>query len=400
MSKLFIMFQRSHLQVLVKRISEPRKFIQVLLGPRQTGKTTLVTQLTDQKKMGHHFSSADAVAASNGTWLEQQWEIARIRMEQNKAAEFLLVIDEVQKIENWSETVKQQWDQDTRNKINLKVILLGSSRLLLQKGLTESLAGRFETTYMSHWSFEEMKHAFGWNANQYVWFGGYPGSASLILDEDRWKSYVKESLIETSISKDILMLTRIDKPALMKRLFELGCLYSGQILSFTKLMGQLQDAGNTTTLTHYLNLLNTAGLLGGVDKYAPDILRQRSSSPKFQVHNTALISAQRAENLNEVLTKPDHWGKMVESAIGAHLLNYSLTEKFSLYYWRDRNNEVDFVIERNRKIIGLEVKSGSSKITSGMQEFQKKFNPFKILLIGNSGLPWQEFLQMNPADLF
>jgi len=400
LSKLYIMFQRSHLQVLAKRISEPRKFIQVLLGPRQTGKTTLVTQLTDQKKMGHHFSSADAVAASNGAWLEQQWEIARIRMEQNKAAEFLLVIDEVQKIENWSETAKQQWDLDTRNKINLKVILLGSSRLLLQKGLTESLAGRFETTYMSHWSFEEMKHAFGWNANQYVWFGGYPGSAGLILDEDRWKSYVKESLIETSISKDILMLTRIDKPALMKRLFELGCLYSGQILSFTKLMGQLQDAGNTTTLTHYLNLLNTAGLLGGVEKYAPDILRQRSSSPKFQVHNTALISAQRAENFNEVLTKPDDWGRLVESAIGAHLLNYSLAEKFNLYYWRDRNNEVDFVIERNRKIIGLEVKSGSSKITAGMQLFQKKHRPHKILLIGKNGLPWQEFLQMNPVELF
>ena len=394
------MFQRSHLQVLAKRISEPRKFIQVLFGPRQTGKTTLVTQLTDQKRVGYHFTSADAVAASNAAWLEQQWEIARIRMDQSGAGEFLLVVDEVQKIENWSERVKQQWDLDTRNKINLKVILLGSSRLLLQKGLTESMAGRFETTYMSHWSFEEMKQAFGWDVKQYVWFGGYPGSAGLILDESRWKSYVKESLIETSISKDILMLTRIDKPALMKRLFELGCLYSGQILSFTKLMGQLQDAGNTTTLTHYLNLLDTAGLLGGVDKYAPDVLRQRSSSPKFQVHNTALISAQRAEKFNEVLTKTDDWGRMVESAIGAHLLNYSLTEKFKLYYWRDRNNEVDFVIERNRKIIGLEVKSGSSKITIGMHEFQKKYNPDKILLIGNTGLPWPEFLQMNPADLF
>ncbi len=394
------MFQRSHLQILAKRIAEPRKFIQVLLGPRQTGKTTLVTQLTDQKKIGYHFTSADAVAATNGSWLEQQWEIARIRMEQQGAAEFLLVIDEVQKIDNWSETVKQQWDLDTRNKINLKVILLGSSRLLLQNGLTESLAGRFETTYMSHWSFEEMKLAFGWNVNKYVWFGGYPGSAGLILNEDRWKSYVKESLIETSISKDILMLTRIDKPALLRRLFELGCLYSGQILSFTKMMGQLQDAGNTTTLSHYLNLLDTAGLLAGIEKYAPDVIRQRSSSPKFQVHNTALISAQRSDHLNEVLTKPDEWGRMVESAIGAHLLNYSFSEKFNLYYWRDKNNEVDFVIERNRKIIGLEVKSGSSNITTGMQVFQKKYNPDKVLLIGKNGLPWQEFLQINPVALF
>jgi uncharacterized protein len=394
------MFQRSHLQILIGRVSEPRKFIQVLLGPRQTGKTTLVTQLTDQKKMGYHFTSADAVAASNAAWLEQQWEIARIRMNQSGAGEFLLVIDEVQKIDNWSEAVKQQWDMDTRNKINLKVILLGSSRLLLQKGLTESLAGRFETTYMSHWSFEEMKLAFGWNVNQYVWFGGYPGSAGLILNEDRWKSYVKESLIETSISRDILMLTRIDKPALLRRLFELGCLYSGQILSFTKMMGQLQDAGNTTTLSHYLNLLDTAGLLGGIEKYAPDVIRQRSSSPKFQVHNTALISAQRSDQLNETLSKPDEWGRMVESAIGAHLLNYSFSEKFKLHYWRDKNNEVDFVIERNRKIIGLEVKSGTTANTSGMQAFQKKYNPDKILLIGKNGLPWEVFLQMNPVALF
>ncbi|MGL6269776.1 MAG: ATP-binding protein [Chitinophagaceae bacterium] len=394
------MFERSHLQVLAKRLSEPRKFIQVILGPRQTGKTTLVTQLTDQKKIGYHFVAADAVAATNGSWLEQQWEIARIRMEQLGAEEFLLVIDEVQKIDNWSETVKQQWDLDTRNKKNLKLILLGSSRLLLQNGLTESLAGRFETTYMSHWSFEEMKLAFGWNVNQYVWFGGYPGSAGLILNEDRWKSYVKDSLIETSISKDILMLTRIDKPALLRRLFELGCLYSGQILSFTKMMGQLQDAGNSTTLSHYLNLLDTAGLLGGIEKYTRDVIRQRSSSPKFQVHNTALISAQRSDHLNTVLTKPDDWGRMVESAIGAHLLNYSFSEKYNLYYWRDKNNEVDFVIERGGKIIALEVKSGSSNITTGMQVFQKKYYPDKILLIGKNGLPWQEFLQMNPVGLF
>jgi uncharacterized protein len=194
-----------------------------------------------------------------------------------------LVIDEIQKIDNWSETVKLLWDMDSRNKLNLKVILLGSSRLLLQQGLTESLAGRFESTYMGHWSFDEMQRAFGWDVNQYVWFGGYPGSAALINDEERWKTYVQESLIETSISKDILMLTRVDKPALMKRLFELGCLYSGQILSYTKLLGQLQDAGNTTTLSHYLELLDTAGLLAGVGKYAPDVVRQRSSSPKFQV---------------------------------------------------------------------------------------------------------------------
>ncbi|MEJ0105489.1 MAG: ATP-binding protein [Bacteroidota bacterium] len=394
------MFERNHLEELTKRMEEPRRFIQVLMGPRQIGKTTLVTQLTEKIKIGYHFVSADAITAGDTTWLEQQWETARIKMQQAEAGEFLLVIDEIQKIENWSETVKLLWDTDTKNKINLKVILLGSSRLLLQKGLTESLAGRFESTYMGHWSFEEMQQAFGWNANQYAWFGGYPGSADLINDEKRWKAYVQQSLIETSISKDILMLTRVDKPALMKRLFELGCSYSGQILSFTKIMGQLTDAGNTTTLSHYLNLLDTAGLLAGIEKYAKDIIRKRSSSPKFQVHNTALISAQTDTVFNDIIVKPDEWGRIVESTVGAHLINQSHTEDFKVHYWRERNDEVDFVIERKNKVIGLEVKSGATQSNTGIKAFKEYSKANKVLIIGNSGIPWQDFLKMNPATLF
>jgi uncharacterized protein len=245
-----------------------------------------------------------------------------------------------------------------------------------------------------------MQEAFGWDPNQYVWFGGYPGSAALIADEERWKQYVHQSLIETSISKDILMLTRVDKPSLMRRLFELGCLYSGQILSYSKMLGRLQDAGNTTTLSHYLELLHTAGLLAGIEKYSANLIRKRSSSPKFQVHNTALISSQRNELYKEISAKPDEWGRMVESSIGAHLINHSLTEGFTLHYWRERNDEIDFVIERKNKAIGLEVKSGNRQGASGMAAFQKEFKPDKVLLIGSSGLPWQTFLQMNPTELF
>jgi predicted AAA+ superfamily ATPase len=394
------MFERPHLQVFIKRLHETRKFIQVLMGPRQVGKTTLITQLLNKTKTGHHFVSADAVPASNNVWLAQQWEAARLKMDQESASQFLFIVDEIQKIDNWSETVKLMWDTDTRTKRNLKVILLGSSRLLLQKGLTESLAGRFESTYMGHWSYQEMKAAFGWNTNQFVWFGGYPGSADLIVDEDRWKRYVEQSLIETSISKDILMLTRVDKPALMKRLFELGCFYSGQILSYTKMLGQLQDAGNATTLSHYLELLDTAGLLAGLEKYSANPIRTKSSSPKFQVHNNALISAQRSDTFKDISTKPDEWGRMVESAVGAHLINHSLTEGFELYYWRERNNEIDFVLQRKKKIIGLEIKSGATQKASGMTAFQQQFKPYKILLIGNAGLPWQSFLQTNPIELF
>ena len=394
------MFERPHLQGIINRVVEPRRFIQVLIGPRQVGKTTLVYQLLEKCKIPSHFASADAIASSNSTWLEQQWETARLKMDQKEAGEFLLVIDEIQKISNWSETVKLLWDADTHGKRALKVILLGSSRLLLQQGLTESLAGRFETTYMGHWSFSEMKQAFGWDSNQYVWFGGYPGSAPLIGDEERWKAYVQQSLIETSISKDILMLTRIDKPALMKRLFELGCLYSGQILSYNKMIGQLLDVGNTTTLAHYLDLLNTAGLLAGIEKYAGNMIYKRSSSPKFQVHNTALISAQSGDLFKEMLIKPDDWGRLVESSIGAHLINYSIIEGFTVSYWRERNEEVDFVLEKKGKVIGLEVKSGTTQSSSGISAFKKAFNPERVLLVGKSGVPWQDFLKMNPVELF
>jgi len=391
---------RPYLKPLIKKIKEPRRFIQVVMGPRQVGKTTLVNQLLSALKIPGMYVTADAASASGNHWLEQQWEVAHLKMAQEEAREYLFVIDEIQKISNWSETIKLLWDRDTRSKKNFKLILLGSSRLLLQQGLTESLAGRFETTYMSHWSFTEMQEAFGWNADQYVWFGGYPGSATLIEDEDRWKAYVQQSLVETSISKDILMLTRVDKPALLRRLFELGCIYSGQILSFTKVMGQLQEAGNTTTLSHYLQLLDTAGLLTGVEKFANNIIRKRSSSPKFQVHNTALISSQRGDNFADVLASPADWGRMVESSIGAHLVNHSITGGFSLHYWRDGNNEVDFVLQRKGKLIALEIKTGSKGSTGGMGAFKKQFNPHKILLIGNSGLPWQELLQINPVELF
>ncbi len=395
------MFERSYKQVLADRLEkEERRFIQVIYGPRQVGKTTIITQLADQTRLLVHYVSADAVAAPHAAWISQQWELARIMLSNSPEKEGLLIIDEVQKIDNWSESVKKEWDADSRDHTQLKVVLLGSSRLLIQQGLTESLAGRFESMYIGHWTFPEIQKAFGFSADQFVWFGGYPGASTLITEEVRWRNYILESLIETSISKDILMLTRVDKPALMKKLFELGCTYSGQILSYNKIMGQLTDAGNSTTLAHYLHLLDTAGLLGGIEKYSPGILRQRSSSPKFQVHNTALITAQQAESFSSLRSQPGKWGRLVESAIGAHLLNHSLVKGFKLFYWRHRNDEIDFVLEYQGKAIGIEVKSGASGNTSGMTAFSKLFNPYKVFMVGGSGIPWQKFLDIDPAELF
>lgn len=394
------MFQRTHYQLLAKRLMEPRRFMQVIIGPRQVGKTTMVNQVVKDLHAPYLFVSADAVSLGSGIWLQQQWEYARLKLKQENTKEFVLIIDEIQKIDQWSETVKLLWDEDTRLSVNIKLVLLGSSRLLIQKGLTESLAGRFELIYMGHWTYSEMKEAFGYSVEDFVWFGGYPGSAAFVHDEVRWKEYMLHAIIESSISKDILMLTRIDKPALMKKLFELGCLYSGQILSYTKMVGQLQDAGNTTTLSHYLGLLHTAGLLGGVEKYAGDIIRKRSSSPKFQVHNNALISAQSSQTKRQVMSDAAAWGRMVESAVGAHILNSSLTNHSQLFYWRENILEVDFILEKNNELIALEVKSNDEADFRGLEAFKKIYNPKKTILVGAKGIPVAEFLQMNPVELF
>jgi uncharacterized protein len=395
-------YQRIEKASLLKRLKdEPRRFIQVIYGPRQVGKTTMVRQIMDELDYPHHLVAADAVPAGDGLWIAQQWENVRIRQQKQADKPFLLVIDEVQKIDNWSEQIKSEWDRDAAEARDIRVVLLGSSRLMLQQGLTESLAGRFEATYLGHWSYKEMKDAFGLTAEEFVWFGGYPGAIMLRDDEDRWKSYVRDALLETSISKDILMLTRVDKPALMKRLFELGSAYSGQILSFTKIMGQLTDAGNTTTLANYLELLNDAGLLAGLEKHSPNMVRKRSSSPKFQVHNTAIMSGISNESLDTLLENHEAWGRWVESAVGAHLINQVFKhKKLSLHYWREGNDEVDFVVEYNKQVIALEVKSGKSGKLSGLNAFYKKFKPEKSLLIGVDGIPWQEFLQMKVVDLF
>jgi predicted AAA+ superfamily ATPase len=393
------MFQRTHFQKLTSRLKEPRKFIQVVIGPRQVGKTTLVRQVLQAQELPFLYQSADAVPNADTLWLEQQWQ--RARLQSKEAPEgFILAIDEVQKLNNWSETAKALWDEDSFQGRNIKLVLLGSSRLLIQKGLTESLAGRFETLYMSHWTLSEMQEAFGFSPEEFVWFGGYPGAAPLIGDENRWKQYVSNSLIETSISKDVLMLSRVDKPALMKRLFELGSLFSGQILSYNKMLGQLQDVGNTTTLSHYLELLDTAGLLGGIEKYAGNVIRSRASSPKFQVYNTALMSAQSPLSFSEIRQQPTEWGRWLESAVGAYLLAEAAEKGFQLYYWRERNQEVDFVLSYGKKVVGLEVKSGKKGTTAGMAAFRKKYPHAKVYLVGEAGIPWSEFLHLNPLSLF
>ena len=366
---------------------EPRRFIQVLAGPRQVGKTTLVRQLMASLPHAVHFASADALAAKDRQWIRLQWETARLKLNQSGSGEGLLILDEVQKVPDWSEVVKSLWDEDSNNQTPLKVIILGSSPLLVQRGLTESLAGRFEIIPVRHWSFKEMHDAFDMSLEEYVYFGGYPGAADLRQDEERWRNYILDSLIETTISRDILLMTQVNKPALLRQLFFLGCNYSGQILSYQKMMGQMQDAGNTTTLAHYLDLLAGAGMLCGIAKYAGQKVRQRGSSPKLQVMDMALMSALSSQGFGSVRSDPEIWGRWVESAVGAHLINSSIEYGYELFYWRERGREVDFVVKYQGRLLAIEVKSHKRQTAlPGMDAFAQAFHPDKVLLVGGGGL--------------
>lgn len=394
------MYQRKQLKLLLDRIAAKTNLIQVITGPRQVGKTTLASQLAAQIKIPNFYLSADTIQSSNQLWIRQQWEQARIKMKVEKSKSFLLIIDEIQKINNWSEQVKKEWDEDRRNKTDIKVLLLGSSTLLISKGLNESLMGRFEMIKLPHWSFIEMKDAFDFSPEQYVYFGGYPGSASLISDEHRWKDYIQNAMIEATISKDILQLTNIQKPALLKNLFELACLYNGEILSYTKILGQLTDAGNTTTLTHYQNLLNQVWLISGLQKFSGSKITARSSTPKWLLYNTSLSSAYDENNFSDIKKNSVLWGRKVEQTIGAYLLNSSRVENFKIFYWRDGNNEVDFILQKGKKIIALEVKLGNAKSHTGLNVFNEKYKPAKSLLISNDGLSWKDFLRFDINELF
>lgn len=386
-------FERGQAEILSARLAEPRRFLQVVAGARQVGKTTLVQQVLDRLDVPSVFVSADEPTVGDTAWLAAQWDRARIAASEAGKAGAVLALDEVQKISGWSETVKRLWDEDSRARRPLKVVLLGSAPLLMQQGLTESLAGRFENLHVPHWSYAEMQAAFGFSLEQYLYFGGYPGAAPLIKDPQRWRRYLLDSLIETTIARDVLLMTRVDKPALLRRLFELGCRYSGQVLSYTKMLGQLQDAGNATTLAHYLELLSGAGMLTGLQKFAGQAVRQRGSSPKLQVLNTALMTAQSGLSHVEARTDREFRGRLVESAVGAHLANAAAGGECELFYWRERSQEVDFVVRVGRAVIAIEVKSGRAPDAfPGLGAFAEAFKPKRTLLVGGDGISLEEFL--------
>ena len=408
-------YKRIQVKTLIDRLSEPVSRIIAVFGPRQTGKTTVVQQALHRiDRPGRYLAVDDPTPTSpvdsheafntqtfpipgsppDTEWLIRQWEDARGEARRNRRG-FVLVFDEIQKIPRWSDTIKGLWDADRAEGLSLHVVILGSAPLLMQSGLNESLAGRFETIFVTHWSFDEMVRAFDFDLSTYLYFGGYPGSVPMVRDLDRWRNYILRSLVDPNIERDILSMQRVDKPALLRQLFELGAAYSGQILSYNKMLGQLQDAGNTTTLARYLELLSGSGLVAGLQNFARRLHRRRASSPKLIVLNTALMTADSGYSFDEAEADRTFRGRIVESAVGAHLINTAPAD-IHLYYWREDSYEVDYVLQRGRRIIAVEVKSGTNLKLSGMERFIERFNPFKSMVVGEVGVqPFEGFVPLN-----
>jgi predicted AAA+ superfamily ATPase len=386
------MFERKIVGEILRLASIAPRRLQIVIGPRQVGKTTAARQAAARSECPCHYASADEALPPGPEWIEAQWNAA-LRLAAHCEAPAWLILDEIQKVRGWSEEVKRLWDADTTGKIQL--LLLGSSALLLQKGLSESLAGRFFLHRCSHWSWPEMRDAFGWDLETWLVFGGYPGAANYIGDPELWMRYISDSLIDTTLSRDILQLETVAKPALLRHLFGLAAHYPSQVLSFNKMLGQLVDAGNTTTLSHYLQLLGQAFLMTGLSAYSGGEVRRRASSPKLIVQNNALVTASNPRAFAMKNTDAAWRGRLVENAVGAVLLQEYTSSTTNLYYWRDGMLEADFVLADGPQLLGIEVKSGRPDKISGLAAFKMKYPKASPLIIGSSGIPLEKFFE-NP----
>lgn len=391
-----IPFERPAVGRLRGALARHPDLLHVVTGPRQVGKTTLAHAVAAGWQGPTTYAAADELLPPGPEWIQAQWEAAR-RLARNGPA--LLILDEVQKVAGWSEAVKAMADADRRHNVPVRVILLGSSALLLGRGTTESLAGRFLLHRCLHWSFAECRAAFGWDLDRWIFFGGYPGAAPLVGGLDTWRSYVRDSLIETVLARDVLSLERVNKPVLLRHLFALACRYPAQPLSWNKMLGQLTDAGNTTTLAHYVELLEAAFLLSGIETFSAGRGRSRGSSPKLVLWNNALVSALDLRSFEDARRDHGWWGRLVENAVGAHLLNHFQGMSYEVLWWRQRDDEVDYVVRGGSSVTAIEVKSGRPRGVSGLDAFRRRHPRARTMIVGPGGIPLEEFFGADPADL-
>lgn len=388
--------ERDSVGGLLQRLSGHPPLLQILIGPRQVGKTTIARAVAGRWSGPTHYAAADVSPPPGPEWIDTHWQVARRSAAPGPA---LLVLDEVQKVRDWSEVVKAHWDDDRAQDRAIRVVLVGSSAMLLSKGATDSLAGRFFLNRCPHWSYRECRAAFGWDLDHWIFFGGYPGAAPMTDREEDWRTYITDALIETVIARDVLVSQSVAKPALLRHLFGLAASFPAQVLSYNKMLGQLQDAGNTTTLAHYLRLLETAYLLSGLERFSAGHARSRGSSPKLVFWNNALISALGLRSFGQVRAAPDIWGRWVENAVGAHLLNHLQGLPYEITYWRHRNHEVDYVVRAGDALWAVEVKSGRPGAYAGLEAFRREYPRARALIVGSGGMELEEFFAADPREM-
>lgn len=386
-------YERPMKSVLLEALSRPTPVIHVLIGPRQVGKTTIARQIQKSIKIPTVYATADSPVPLDAAWIETSWRRA-VAEGIASGAPVLLILDELQKVQGWSETLKLLWDSRASGP-EVRILILGSSALLMQEGLTESLAGRFSKQRCTHWDFAECRDAFGWSLEQWLYFGGYPGAAIFSEDEAAWKRYIADSLIETVVARDVLQMSKVAKPVLLRHLFALAATQPAQAVSYNKMLGQLHDAGNTTTLAHYLKLLESAFLVSGLELFSRGRHRKRGSSPKLILWNNALVNALSTRSFAESTADAVWWGRLVENAVGACLCNNLHAVEYTVTYWRQGNYEVDFVVARGDELWAIEVKSGRGGKTEGLTRFRALYPEARVLVVGGPGIPLEEFFSRD-----
>lgn len=366
---------------LERRLKGSARLIQVISGPRQVGKTTVAHQVRERWGGATLYFSADQPDTPDRAWVRDRWGEAR-RLRRTRGADTLLVLDEIQKIPGWSQVVKALWDEDRREGGRLRVVLLGSSALLVQRGLTESLTGRFELHRHAHWGFAECRAAFGLGLEEYLRFGGYPGALRFRRDPLRWAQYLRDAVIETVVGKDILLMSPVQKPALLRQTWGMAAAHPAEIVSLQKFLGQLTDAGNATTIASYLHLLEAAFLISPLHRWSGSRVMMKASSPKLVIRDNGLVNAMSPPLIRGGVMEPSRRGRLAENAVGSALLTLAAPLGAEVSYWRERDLEVDYVLSRGAELFAIEVKTGAARTgTAGLTAFQRRWPHARAVVI-------------------
>lgn len=373
------------LRTLRKRLREPAPArAQILSGPRQVGKTTLLGEIAAEWAGQAIYAPADAPETSLSGWWENLWSKAE-RLTVRRMG--VLLIDEIQGLPDWSRLLKSKLDYIKRRRIPLHVVVSGSSALQLGLGTRETMAGRFERLRLLHWPARELMQRFqisaGAGVEQVVRFGSYPGAVALLPDYARWRDYIKDSIVEPAIGRDVLMMEAIRKPALLRQVFAVCVGHPAEIISIQKLCGQLTERGALDTVAHYLHILEEACLVAAVPKYSLKVVRQRAAPPKLVILNNALLSVTGAQTPPRAGRDPERWGRWVENACIALAWNAGQNP----CYWRTEPLETDMVLDGSWGRWAVEIKTGpyGNRDLAGVLEFCRRYADFRPLVLCEPG---------------